>query len=510
MASPAPVTMGQELGGSLADDSARLADGGVYDCYALNTKPRDQVTVTLHAAGFAGHLWLARGALCSAAAIQAEGQAGADGAALTFTAAGGRYLILAGSATGDARGAYTLTIAGQAATQVASAEDPADAAAARRALMDQQVTQFRADEAAAAAARQAAEEARQAELAARRAEEEAEDDDDDGLALFGALVGAAANAYADAAAQQRAESARLSALQAQAHAAEARRRADAQRDAQQQAARTAQQQQAGYSALARQLAEANAYRERQMATTTNEAERQRLAQQNAQALQAARQIGREAEVRQQTQAMMTGRPPQAEAPAQPHAPMAPVTPLPPTPKPGPQGPAPMVESRQAPPTLVPPQRVADARPAPEPVKPKEVAAAKPDPKPSVPAQRAPAPAIGTLTKDWFGWVAYGSHNGVEFYWRAKLDGGNGIRVQWRCVNTTSVRMTCGIGGGSSGDKVYRCYHGAGAESPGGAIGESSDVGPGRDYVFIGDASVCRDKTATFVVPDTGFAAGPAL
>lgn len=92
--------------------------------------------------------------------------------------------------------------------------------------------------------------------------------------------------------QQRAQQQALAdKLNAQAQAAQ-RAEADKQREAQQRAAdERARQQQAGREALARQLADGIAFRNSQMARTTDPATLQRLRRDNEAALQAAQQIG---------------------------------------------------------------------------------------------------------------------------------------------------------------------------------------------------------------------------
>jgi hypothetical protein len=97
--------------------------------------------------------------------------------------------------------------------------------------------------------------------------------------------------------QQRAQQqAQMDRLNAQAQAAQ-RAQAEKERAAQQRAAaERAQQQQAGREALAKQLADGIAYRNSQIARTTDPATQQRLRRDNEAALQAAQQIGLRSQV----------------------------------------------------------------------------------------------------------------------------------------------------------------------------------------------------------------------
>jgi hypothetical protein len=189
---PVALSPNQSIDAKLSSDAARLADDTPYACYSINTKSGEDITVTLRSRAFDGGLHVARGALCSASALQFDNdnfEPAKRDARIHFTAAGGRYLILARGVVPDAQGAYTLSIVSGApaaavssvaaasasatftATQVASQVQATegDVKADRRALMNQQVAAHRAKLAAEEAQRQAA------EAAARVAEEERKD-----------------------------------------------------------------------------------------------------------------------------------------------------------------------------------------------------------------------------------------------------------------------------------------------------------------------------------------------
>lgn len=96
--------------------------------------------------------------------------------------------------------------------------------------------------------------------------------------------------------QQMQQQAYLDNLNAQADAARRQREAAEQAQARQRAAEQAAQQQAGREATAAQLANGIAYRNQQLARTTDAATRQRLLADNEAALKAAQQIGMHAQV----------------------------------------------------------------------------------------------------------------------------------------------------------------------------------------------------------------------
>jgi hypothetical protein len=108
--------------------------------------------------------------------------------------------------------------------------------------------------------------------------------------------GAVNSALAEQRQQQAQQQARLDAINARAQAQQ-RENERQQREAQQRAAaQQAQQQQAGREALARQLADGIAYRNQQMARTTDPATLQRLRRDNESALKTAQQIGMHSQV----------------------------------------------------------------------------------------------------------------------------------------------------------------------------------------------------------------------
>lgn len=96
--------------------------------------------------------------------------------------------------------------------------------------------------------------------------------------------------------QQAQQQAYAQSLNAQAEAARQQREAQQQAQARQRASEQAAQQQAGRDALARQLAEGIAYRNQQLAKTTDAATRQRLMADNEAALRTAAQMGMHAQV----------------------------------------------------------------------------------------------------------------------------------------------------------------------------------------------------------------------
>lgn len=103
--------------------------------------------------------------------------------------------------------------------------------------------------------------------------------------------GAMQSAMAEQRAQQARQQAQMNQLAAQAQAQQ-RAQAEAARQAEQRAAaERAQQQQAGRDALARQLADGIAYRNQQIAKTTDPATRQRLQRDNEAVMQKAQQMG---------------------------------------------------------------------------------------------------------------------------------------------------------------------------------------------------------------------------
>ena len=108
--------------------------------------------------------------------------------------------------------------------------------------------------------------------------------------------GALTTAMAEHQQQQMQQQAYLDDLNAQAEAARRQQEAQAHARARQQAAEQAAQQQAGREALAVQLADGIAYRNQQLARTTDAAARQRLMADNDAAMKAAQQIGMHAQV----------------------------------------------------------------------------------------------------------------------------------------------------------------------------------------------------------------------
>lgn len=502
--------------GRLTASSPRLPDGGAYDCYAIETTPGQQVTVTMRSQAFDSRLWIARGGQCATARLQEDNDdaLGRD-AQVSFTAGGGRYLILARTKAADGAGPYRLTLEGGAPMQTATVAAPRGEDE-RVALMNRQVAQREARLAAEAAARRAAEAQRQLEEMERRERERQERQESQArnAAIFNTFVNTLGSELANYQQQQNEQQAFLNDLNRQARAV-ARQREEAeqrQREAE-QAARQAEQRQ-GHEALARQLAEANAYRERQIAQTTNPAERQRLAAQSAGALQAARQIGMEDQVRGQTQAILAGRQSSAmvdqqtaqqqrreQAEADRRA-------------------AEQRQIQQAEQRRVEEQRrleeqrrqadeqrqiqLAEQR---RQEQARQAAAERAEAErrraaANAPAVYASAPAVGRLTRDWSQWYTHATHNGVTISWRARIYDSDSLRIQWKCDNRSGERRYCSIG-----DKSYRCYAGNAPAGQGGGMGEASDVGVGREYTFIGETA-CNGSNLTFVLPQARATAVP--
>lgn len=256
---PASLEVGLPLTAELTATAPRTPDGKPYNCYAIDTTAGGRWTVTLKSQAFDSGLSIARGALCSAASLQHQNDNAAPGdldARVTFTAVGGRYLILARGMSTTAAGAYELTATPEAAdlgyggsTQLA--DNRTDA---RRALMEAQVGERRAQLAEEAARKQAAEQAAtqarlNAEAAARRAERERKRARSE---AFNSFLGAAVGAMGEVTNQMAAENSRI---QAETSAMIARQAAQAevQRAAQQRAQAQARAQAAEQAA--RQLAQ---------------------------------------------------------------------------------------------------------------------------------------------------------------------------------------------------------------------------------------------------------------
>lgn len=161
---PVFVDAGEAVQAELSAQAVRAPDGTPYDCYAINTRAGDKLTVTVRSAAFDAVISISRGALCSAAALQYENdnfEAGSKDARVSFTAAGGRYLILARASTQAAQGQYSLSLDSESLLP-GSSSGSAGVQDDRRALMNQQVAAHRA-QVAEEQARIAAEERRRAQ-----------------------------------------------------------------------------------------------------------------------------------------------------------------------------------------------------------------------------------------------------------------------------------------------------------------------------------------------------------
>lgn len=228
---PAPIPDTGAVVGELTAAAPRTPDGKPYDCYSIDTTAGSRWTVTMSSTALDSALQIARGALCSAASLQHQNDnvtpEGKD-AQVSFTAVGGRYLILARSNTADGAGPYQLTALSSGGQQIAAGSATLNVID-RRALMEQQVGVRRAQVAAEEAAKRAAQEAYQAQVAAaaaeqrRKARERSE--------AFNAFLGAAVTVMGEVNTQMAAENARQASVAA-AQTAQLVQQAAAQRQAQ--------------------------------------------------------------------------------------------------------------------------------------------------------------------------------------------------------------------------------------------------------------------------------------
>lgn len=152
-ATPSTIIPGKALGGKIGAKSAAGADGAKFDCYAIEVPAGTEFTVNMEAQGFTPEVWIARGAQCDSVAMQAMSEPAEGGAAkVSFTSAGGRYLVFARG--GGAKGgtykikveSVTSPVAG--VSEAADSGSPAEAGTPadggeeidpRVALMNQQV-----------------------------------------------------------------------------------------------------------------------------------------------------------------------------------------------------------------------------------------------------------------------------------------------------------------------------------------------------------------------------------
>ncbi len=508
---PRTLDPDSQVSGRLGEGGERLPDGTPFDCYAIETRPGQRVILTLNAEAFNGRLLVARGGQCAGARLQHDSGT-ASPAGLGFTGAGGRYLVLVRPRGTEGAGPYTLKVEGGAPMQTAAIEArPGDAE--RLALMNSQVRQREAQLAAEAARRVAeAEQRRLAELERQQQEAEARAERQANAAnLFNTFVGTLSSELNNYQVQRAEQQAFLNDVQYQAEeiarqreaAERAERRA---REAEQERERTQQRQNA--QGLATQLAEANAYRERQMAQATDPGERQRLAAQSAGALDVARQLGVEGDVRNQTQAIMAGSQSSAmmdHADAQQQR----RDQLESERRAAEQRQIQQAEARR----LAEEQRQVQQAEQRRQEHAREQLAQQAAERAEQQRRRAAAevqtaytsaPPIGRLTQDWSQWFTHATHNGVTIAWRARIYDRDSIRVQWRCDNQSGERRYCSIS-----DKTYACYAGNVPAGQGGGIGEASDVAAGRQYAFVSETG-CRGTGLTFLLPQARVSATPAL
>ena len=231
---PAPIPATGAVVGELTATAPRTPDGKPYGCYSIDTTAGSRWTVTMSSTALDSALQIARGALCSAASLQYQNDNVSPvdkNAQVSFTAVGGRYLILARSNTADGTGPYQLSALSSGGQQgVASA---APASVDRQALMVQQVEVRRAQVAAQVAAEEAAKRAAEAALQAqadaaaaekrRKARERSE--------AFNAFMGATVTVLGEVNTLMAAENARLASVAAE-QTAQLAQQAAAQRQAQ--------------------------------------------------------------------------------------------------------------------------------------------------------------------------------------------------------------------------------------------------------------------------------------
>ncbi|QTC90162.1 hypothetical protein [Brevundimonas goettingensis] len=111
-ADPIALSVGETARGQLSASSPLLADQARHVCYAIDPPAGAPVTVTMRSRTLDSRLWLVRGAQCPTGRMLDENdtfEAGSRDARLTFTPAGGRYLIVARAADPAAQGDFVLT-----------------------------------------------------------------------------------------------------------------------------------------------------------------------------------------------------------------------------------------------------------------------------------------------------------------------------------------------------------------------------------------------------------------
>lgn len=170
---PAPIELGATEG-RLDANTARRSSNHAFACYALETKPGEEVSIHLKSSAFDPVLEVARGALCNAAALQYENDNTSEttkDARISFRAAGGRYLILVRGVSPSSQGAYQLKL--DSGLQAVAKNQPgvSDEAQRRRQIMEMEIQKRNAAIAAAEAKRQAELAAAQAQRAAWLAQE---------------------------------------------------------------------------------------------------------------------------------------------------------------------------------------------------------------------------------------------------------------------------------------------------------------------------------------------------
>lgn len=179
---PTPVELGTSRAGRLDDTANRNTSNHPFACYSLNTKPGEEVSIRVKSSAFDPALAVARGALCTAAALQFENDnvdETSKDALVSFRAAGGRYLIFVRGTSPESRGSYQLKLdAGlnKPAQKQATASNDADA---RRRIMAMEIEKRNAELAAAEAKRKAEQAQAEAQRAALLAEQRSWEQHDD-------------------------------------------------------------------------------------------------------------------------------------------------------------------------------------------------------------------------------------------------------------------------------------------------------------------------------------------
>lgn len=155
---PIAVELGATLGGRLNENAARRPTNHAFACYALNTKPGEEVSIRVQSPAFDPVLEVARGALCTAASLQFENDnvdETSKDAQVSFRAAGGRYLIIIRGNSPASSGPFRLHLKPGLAAASQTQTSVTDEAERRRQIMAMEIEKRNAEIAAAEAKRKA-------------------------------------------------------------------------------------------------------------------------------------------------------------------------------------------------------------------------------------------------------------------------------------------------------------------------------------------------------------------